>query len=369
MKNVLIVGGGLAGLITANYLADLGISVAVIEKKSYPFHRVCGEYISNETIPFLRKLNLFPEEFSPPSIEKFQLTSVNGKSAQIDLDLGGFGISRYSFDNFLYQKAKLKGVEFFLDTDVEQIVFNENQFVVKSSNREWNAFVVIGAFGKRSKLDVTMNRDFIKARSPYLAVKYHVRTDHPRDLISLHNFKDGYCGISQIEEQKYTVCYLSHRNNLKERGSIELMEKEVLFKNPFLKSLFQNSEFLYSRPEVINEISFATKNPVENHVLMAGDSAGMITPLCGNGMALAIHAGKVVSELTMQFLNMKITRDELEKRYIHQWNQLFATRLWIGRKVQFLFGAEWTSNLAVNLIACSKPIAYVIIRKTHGQPF
>lgn len=365
----MIVGGGLAGLIAANYLANFGVAVSVIEKKSYPFHRVCGEYISNETIPFLRKLDLYPEEFNPPIIKKLQLTSVNGKSAWIDLDLGGFGISRYTLDNFLYQKAKAKGVEFFLNTEIEQITFSENQFVLKSSSREWNAFAVIGSFGKRSKMDLTMRRDYMKARSPYLAVKYHVRTDHPTDLIALHNFKDGYCGISQIEDKKYTVCYLSHRKNLKEWGSIERMEKEVLFENPFLKSIFQNSEFLYSRPETINEISFATKSPVENHVLMAGDAAGMITPLCGNGMALAIHAGKIASEFVLQFLKGEITRQQLEKRYAQEWNQLFATRLWIGRKVQFLFGAEWTSNLAVNLIRQSKPIANLIIRNTHGKPF
>jgi flavin-dependent dehydrogenase len=369
MKNILIVGGGLAGLVTANYLADAGIPVSVIEKKAYPFHRVCGEYISNETIPFLRKLNLFPDEFTPPNITKFQLTSVNGKSARLNLDLGGFGISRYTFDNFLYEKAKAKGVTFFLNTEIETVQFQDDQFTVASSTRTWNADLVIGAFGKRSRLDVTMSRPYVKARSPYLAVKYHVRTDHPAELISLHNFKNGYCGISQIEDQKYTVCYLSHRDNLKEYGKIELMEQEVLYKNPYLKSIFKNSEFLYSRPEVINEISFATKSPIEDHVLMAGDSAGMITPLCGNGMALAIHAGKVVSELTIEFSRGKINREALENNYETKWNKLFASRLWIGRKVQFLFGAEWTSDLTVNLMKHSPSVANLIIRNTHGNPF
>ncbi len=83
-----------------------------------------------------------------------------------------------------------------------------------------NADIVIGAFGKRSKLDVKLNRRFIHQRSPYVAVKYHIRTEHPSDLIALHNFKDGYCGISNIEDGKSCLCYLSHRNNLKEFGSI-----------------------------------------------------------------------------------------------------------------------------------------------------
>jgi flavin-dependent dehydrogenase len=147
------------------------------------------------------------------------------------------------------------------------------------------------------------------------------------------------------------------------------MEEEVLFKNPFLKSIFENSQFLYPRPEVINEISFATKAAMDNHVLMIGDSAGMITPLCGNGMALAIHSAKIATELVSKYTGGKISREELEKRYVQQWKALFATRLWIGRQVQLLFGAEWTSNLAVNLMRNSAPLANLIVRSTHGKAF
>jgi menaquinone-9 beta-reductase len=216
---------------------------------------------------------------------------------------------------------------------------------------------------------VSMKRTFMHKRSPYAGVKYHIRTDHPADLISLHNFKDGYCGLSRIEDGKYTLCYLTHRNNLKMHGNIKAMEEAVLFKNPFLKSVFQNSEFLYERPEVINEISFATKTPIENHVLMAGDAAGMITPLCGNGMALAIHAAKIVSEMAKEYIDGKLTREQLEINYSKKWTSLFANRLWAGRQIQRLFGDEWTSNLAVNLMRKSKPVAEMIIRKTHGVSF
>jgi flavin-dependent dehydrogenase len=368
MNRVIIVGGGLSGLIAANLVAREA-EVTVIEKKKYPFHRVCGEYISNETIPFLRSVDLFPSEFNLPSIKRFQLTSVNGRSAQLPLDLGGFGISRYTFDDYLYRKALEKGVQFLLNTEADQISFDENQFQVKAGEQILIADIVIGSFGKRSRLDVVMKREFIQKRSPYAGVKYHIRTDQPADLISLHNFKDGYCGISQVEDQKFTLCYLTHRDNLKKHGNIKSMEEAVLYKNPFLKSLFLNSEFLFERPEVINEISFATKSPLENHVLMAGDAAGMITPLCGNGMALAIHSSKVLSELIVKFFNREISREQLEKSYQKKWNALFARRLWAGRQIQQLFGAEWTSNLAVNLMRNVKPVAGFLVRKTHGEPF
>src|SRR5690606_28139952 len=148
-----------------------------------------------------------------------------------------------------------------------------------------------------SNLDRQLNRKFFFKRSPYIGVKYHIRTDFPSDLIALHNFKDGYCGISKIEDDQYCLCYLSSRSNLKDHGNIKEMEENVLFRNNNLKYIFENSDFLYNKSEVINEICFEKKEAVYDHLLFCGDAAGMISPLCGNGMAMAIHSAKILSEL------------------------------------------------------------------------
>lgn len=370
MKNVAIIGGGLAGLVAAIDLAKRGVPCTVFERKRYPFHRVCGEYISNEVIPYLQSLDAFPEVFSPPRFTRFQLTSVNGALAEIPLDLGGFGVSRSSFDSFLVERARALGATVLDNTEVTSLSFHDNLFAVKTLERTHEAHIVLGSFGKRSRLDVTLARPFIKKRSPYVGVKYHVRTDHPADVIALHNFKDGYCGISRIEDGKTNVCYLTHRANVKKYGHLPEMEKAVLHRNPFLKRIFTESEFLFDKPEVINEITFETKEPVYNHVLMTGDAAGMITPLCGNGMAMAIHSAKVVSAHVHRFCtDLTYTREQLEADYSAQWNALFKKRLWAGRQIQTLFGSEWASNVAVQLARHVKPVAHFLMKKTHGQPF
>jgi flavin-dependent dehydrogenase len=369
LKSVAIIGGGLAGLTSAIQLATQGIEVSLFEKKKYPFHRVCGEYISNETVPFLKANGIYPEEFNPTSIRHLQLTAVNGNSVHLPLKLGGFGISRYNFDQFLFEKATAAGVKFFLQSEVEDVHYEDESFIISVGEKQFETDVVIGSFGKRSKLDLTLKRNFIQRRSPYVGVKYHVKDDHPSNLISLHNFQKGYCGVSKIEEGKTNICYLTHRDNLKTHGNIEEMEKIVLFENPFLKKIFQNAEFLFERPEVINEISFETKSPVDEHILMSGDAAGMITPLCGNGMALAIHSAKLTSEVVSSFCQNKISRFEMEKQYVAKWNHHFANRLWAGRQIQNLFGKRWASNFAVNIAQHVRPVANYLVSKTHGDPF
>lgn len=359
----------MAGLISSIQLVRAGIPCTVFEKKSYPLHRVCGEYVSNEALPFLKSSGLYPNHLELPKINFFELSSVKGKTSRLRLDLGGFGISRYSFDNHLYKTAQKEGVSFQLNKEVLAVTFSGEAFEIEGSFGKLSADLVIGAFGKRSKIDVQQNRSFIRKRSPYVAVKYHVRSDHALDVVSLHNFPGGYCGVCSIEDHITNVCYLTHRDNVKSSGNIEQMEKDVLFRNPRLKQLFTNCTFVFDKPEVINEVSFETKGPVENHILMAGDAAGMITPLCGNGMAIAIRSGKMLSSLVREFANGKIDRPTLELIYRREWNNAFRQRLWFGRKLQKLFGSPLFSELAVAITRSSGTIADLIVRNTHGKPF
>src|SRR4051812_29820818 len=112
MKDIIIVGGGLAGLTNAIQLADAGLDVLVIEKKSYPFHRVCGEYISNETLPFLKSIGADLSVLFPSNINRLLVSSPGGSKMEMPLQMGGFGVSRYSLDNYLYSLALSRGVSF-----------------------------------------------------------------------------------------------------------------------------------------------------------------------------------------------------------------------------------------------------------------
>jgi flavin-dependent dehydrogenase len=369
LKKVVIIGGGLAGLISSIQLQHAGLECTLFEKKSYPFHRVCGEYISNEAVPFLRSLNLYPEEFSPPQISRFQLSAVSGKSSVLPLDMGGFGISRYVFDEFLSVHARKVGVNVYSNLEVENVTYSGEKFIIQTQVNQTTADIVIGSFGKRSKMDVTLKREFVRQRSPFVGVKYHLRTGHPSDLIALHNFEGGYCGMSNIEGGKTNLCYLVHRDIIRQAGTIERMQERVMFRNPLLKRIFEDAEFLFDKPEVINEISFKTKSAVEDHMLMIGDAAGMITPLCGNGMAMAIHSAKIASELVIDFAKGVIGRGEMEKRYEAIWKKSFSGRLREGRVIQRLFGSHAASNIAILLALGVPPLAKAIIRRTHGDYF
>jgi len=371
--SILLIGGGLAGLAAAIDLARRGHEVAVVERKHYPFHKVCGEYVSNEVLPYLRRLGADPAPLGPAAIEQFELTSPRGRSLRAALDLGGFGVSRYALDYFLYQHACAVGVRFHLRATVSDVQFDaaaDEHQVSLADGRQLRARVVLGTYGKRANLDRQLQRAFFQQRSPYLGVKYHLRlSGFARNVIALHNFADGYAGISAIEEDKLCFCYLTTRANLRRHGSIPEMEQQVLARNPHLRDIFGAAEFLYPQPEVINEISFAPKQPVEAHVLMCGDAAGLITPLCGNGMAMALHGAAIAAADVHHFLTNKTSRAALEQTYARHWQAEFGSRLRLGRAVQGLFGAPVLSELAVGTLRFWPAAVQALMRRTHGVPF
>ena len=214
-----------------------------------------------------------------------------------------------------------------------------------------------------------LKRPFIKRRSGFIGVKYHLKYPWDPNLIALHGFKNGYCGISMIEDQKLNLCYLSSRDNLRTHGDIASLEKYVLGENPFLASILSSSERLFEKPMVINEISFANKRVVDNHMLMVGDSAGMISPLCGNGMAMAIISAKILAPRIIRFFEQKsYTRAHMESDYQTEWKSNFSHRLRIGRHLQKLLYHKWSSRILVQSSRI-RPLARWIIQQTHGTRF
>ena len=372
--HIAIIGGGLAGLTLSIQCAAAGFKTILFEKEQYPFHKVCGEYISLESYPFLQRLGLSLEKFNLPVIKNLQLSDVKGKLYQFNLPLGGFGISRFTLDHHLYKLAIAKGVEVLTETKVLDIIFDNNSFSIQTSKGDFTSIVAAGSFGKRSNIDVKWKRSFTIQKpdklNNYIGVKYHIRFPFEKENIALHNFHNGYCGISNIEDDQCCLCYLTTANNLKaNQNSIESMEKNILWQNPKLREIFTKATFLYKEPLVISQVSFTKKQQVENHMLMIGDAAGLITPLCGNGMSMAMHASKLAFENIDDFLRQKINRNQMEVTYTSQWKQHFSKRLFIGRIVQRVFGNNTTTSLFLATMNKLPWLSKKIISTTHGKPF
>ncbi len=368
---VIIVGAGLAGLTAAIHLSQKGKNVLVIEKKAYPRHKVCGEYLSNEVLPYFNSLNInLEKDLKPVKINNLLYSTQNAKSIETPLNLGGLGLSRYTLDHYLFNKAEESGAKTMLDS-VENINFKDDEFnLTLSSGKELTANIVLGAFGKRSNLDKSLKRDFIQEKSSWLAVKGHYEVpDFPENLVALHNFKGGYCGLSKTETGAVNACYMVSYKSFKKYKNTEDFKEKVLFQNAYLKGFFKNAKPLFEKDLSIAQISFQEKSSIKNHILMLGDAAGLIHPLCGNGMAMAIHSGKIASEAILNnFKGKHIDRKNLENEYRENWNANFSKRLKTGRMLQTILINPILASTSQNLVKKFPYLLGKIISKTHGKP-
>lgn len=373
--DVIIVGGGLAGLISAIELSRAGLRVAVLEKKTYPFHKVCGEYVSHEVLDYLRSLGFDPYAHGAARITGLRVSTPSGKNLYAPLSQGGFGLSRLVMDEALQRLAIRCGAEVIGGVRVTDLTQEAGLTVAVTGNgARYAALLGIGAWGKRDVLDKKLDRDFLRTHTGYLGVKYHIRTDYPDNEVGLDNFPGGYCGITKIESDRYNLCYLYQRDYGPHFKSLQELEEAMLFRNPVLKRIFRQSEFLLPQPEVINEISFAAKRQTDGHILMCGDTAGLITPLCGNGMSMAISAASLLSRIILESRVLQSgiiapsARRALEEAYDQAWKRQFGRRLFWGRTIQRAFGAPRLSEAVLRCIHALPAAERWLIRQTHGSP-
>lgn len=365
-----IIGGGLGGLTLAIQLADAGYSCILFEKNSYPFHKVCGEYISMESWNFLERIGLNPSALELPKINQLHISSLSGKLLKHELVPGGFGISRFTLDHKLYELAKQKGVTVLENCRVTEAEFKNDSFMVKSSQGIVEVKLCVGAWGKKSNMDAFRRGIPDKRKNNYVAIKYHLKLDFPEGVIELHNFKNGYCGISKIENDVLCMCYLTAAKNLKKyKGNIKKMEEGIVMKNPFLKHYFQQAHFLFNAPLAISQVKIGYKSAVENQLLLLGDAAGNIAPLSGNGMSIAMRSSFELFRLMDHYFNQVITRESLNRSYELFWKKEFKKRINRSKTIQRLLK---NSNLTNGILLFLKQFPVfrkALVKSTHGAPF
>lgn len=373
--DVALLGGGLAGLTAAILLAEAGHSIVLFEKHTYPFHKVCGEYVSRESLDFLKSLELDYDLDALPGINTFRLTTQFGTELTRSLDLGGIGISRYTLDNILRNRAQSLGASILDSTNIQSVTFDGDTHVAVTDRGQFFSQVVVGSFGKRSRLDKQLNRDFVQnppsLESNYIGVKYHISTDFPRDVIELDIFDDGYCGVSAVDgEDRYCLCYLTTAKNLRDaQGDIKLMEASILSRNEHLYRYFNESTQLYDEPLAISQINFQPKSIVKDHILMAGDAARLVAPLSGNGMSMAMHGAALAARPIHDFLTNRISRKSMETEYRKQWKKHFGSRVRLNKLLQTFFFRQRLMDSSLKVLNFLPTLADGIIRGTHGRPF
>lgn len=370
--DAIIIGGGLAGCSTAAQLAQSGHDVLLLEKATYPRHKLCGEFLSPEVQSSLRTLEVLDEvrELGAAPMTRARLTGPDGTAVENALPGTALGLSRYRLDELLFERACAWGAEGRPGTKVTAVAGSLDEgFAVTAAGETIEARLVLGAYGRRGVLDRTLERPFLQQHSPYVAFKAHYTGDLDAiaDTIEVHAAPGGYCGIGPVEDNRANVCWIGRTDALKDAGGTPTaMLEDALYDNAVLRERLRGWTRASERFEAVSQVPLMPKRQFVDDVCMVGDAAGMIAPLCGDGMAMALSAADLVAPLADDLLSDRRSGPEFKMAYKSQWSNRFGRRLRIGRWVHRAAFRPFATRALLTACRALPPLARWLIRATRG---
>lgn len=374
MADVVVIGGGLAGAYAATVLARRGQRVVLLEAEKYPRHKVCGEFLSPECAALFAETGFLErlQALVPATIRTVRLTAPNGVAWRSEFPAPAFGVSRYALDAALVAYAQEQGVEVCDGTRVTEVSGSlRDGFTVTARTAQgqqtFTGRSIIAAHGKRSNLDRALNRAFLRQSQPYIGLKRHFAGPALPGHVDLHIFAGGYCGMSQVEGGATNVCLLVRQDVFQRAagGSTEVFIRWMSAQNPQLGAWLAQAAPLLPEWLSIGQVPFVPKTLLEGDVLMAGDAAGMIAPLAGDGMAMALHSGKLAADVLALYLEGELGADAVKQQYVAVWKRHFRRRLQLGRVLQAIMLRPALLTPGLRLINLLPTLGNVLLTQTR----
>lgn len=372
--DAVVIGGGLAGCSTALQLARKDYDVLLAEQSTYPRHKLCGEFLSPEVQSSFRRIGVLGavRQAGSRTIDRALLTSPTGASTQHTLPDAALGLSRYVLDQLLFRHACTAGVEGRPGTRVTSVRGNFDEgFSVTVGADTVETRLVLGAYGRRGRLDRTLDRPFLEEHSPYVGFKAHyagAAAATVRRTVEVHSAPGGYCGLSPVENDRVNVCWIGRTDALKAAGGTPTaMLDEGLRQNPILDERLRGLTRVSDQFEAVSQVPLMPKSRFAGDICMVGDAAGMIAPLCGDGMAMALRTADLVSPLAAEYLDGKRRASSFRRAYRTAWTNTFGRRMRLGRWIHAAAFRPGAARLLVQSCRVLPPLARWLIRATRGS--
>jgi len=367
--DAVVIGGGLGGCSVARQMAQRGYTVCLLEQSTYPRHKLCGEFLSPEAQASFRRLGLLDAvaEAGAHSMDRTRLTGPSGADTEHALPSPAWGLSRYRLDALLFRRACTAGVDGRPGTRATSVHGSlEHGFVVDTTDTPVRGRVLFGAYGRRARLDRSLDRPFFSRSSSSVAFNAHYQGRAVPEAIELHCTSDGYCGVSPIEDGRANVCWIGPREALQSAGGTPDAMLNRLRQNPALDDRLRGLTRVSNRFEAVSPVPLGPKSRFVHDMCMVGDAAGMIAPLCGDGMAMALQTADLVVPLAGQFLAGERPADAFRRGYERTWTQTFGRRMQLGRWMHRAAFRPGAARVVVRVCRFLPPLARWLIRATRG---
>ena len=307
--DLVVIGGGPGGCSAAISAARKGASVLLLERSVFPRHKVCGEFVSPESLPLLQELlgNEKFETLQSLAIVRVEI-SAGAQNFHIPVMPAASSITRFILDNALWEAAVISGAVCKQKVAASQ-VSGEGPFKITTSQGDFSAQTVIDATGRWSNLNAAVET----SASKLLGIKGHFCGNSRNNIVHLYFFAGGYCGIQPLQGGRVNVCAMVRADAASKLDQVFALHPQLLAESRDWTPLMDP---VYTSPLIFRE-----PNPALGSVLRVGDAAGFVDPFTGDGIALALHSGKVAADNILPFINGRCTLQVAVNGYRKAYSQ------------------------------------------------
>nr|PZN34249.1 MAG: monooxygenase [Chloroflexota bacterium] len=374
MRDIIVIGAGPAGSSLAHALARRGWDVLLVERDTFPRHKVCGEFLSPESQASLSALGLLDTVagLAPTTMRAATLTAASGRSLRVALPGDAWGVSRFALDAALARAAETAGATLRTATYALEMEVSEVGARVRlragGEMRVEHARAAVVACGRHPARG-------LRARPPRAAhktgvgVKCHIAGIAARPEVELYLFEGGYAGLAPVGGGLVNLCLLVSREAFRRAGGDPRAVIAALGRwNPALGERLAGGQIVSETLVSVAPVDTGDEPAPWHGAARLGDAAAMIPPLCGDGMAMALRAAELCAPLADALLGGRITLGAWEAAYRSAWRREFGPRLRAARVLQAALVRPPLAELCLRAGALVPPLARAVVHATRGRP-
>jgi flavin-dependent dehydrogenase len=320
--DVIVIGGGLAGSAAAINLCLTGHSVVMIEKEKQPQHKVCGEFLSQEALEYLRALGVAVSELGAVSIQTVRIAGVVRK-----LPFAAMSLTRRRLDEELLRLAAKAGATVMRGTRAQSLGRTPTGWKVSVADSYGNestlnapdVFLATGKHDLHGRPRPTGRQSDLVAFKMY----FHLTQDQTAALdgcVELHLFRGGYAGLQLVEGGIANLCCLVQRKQLQRIGGRwESLLTAMQADCPLLCERLCDAEPVLPKPLALSSIPYGyVREDTEPSLWVLGDQAAVIPSFSGDGMSIALHSGCLAAAMYQERASAQEFQHQLRRELASQ---------------------------------------------------
>ncbi|RUR38492.1 NAD(P)/FAD-dependent oxidoreductase [Vreelandella populi] len=311
-EETVIIGGGPAGAAAAIKLSRQGMPVRLLERKSGPHHKVCGEFISFEAAQHLEELGVDLAALGAEPIRHVRFYNGENELA-FDLPFTAWSLSRRLLDSTLIEQAQCAGANVELGTAVKQLsrtddgwrLVSRRQSSEGQASTAFSAQTVFLASGKhelrnwKRKVEASHRNDLIGLKMHFNPIE--LQQPQWRNTVEIHLFNGGYAGLEPIEKGRVNLCFLISQDIYKACGGNWPGVLDWLGRtSSHMKQRLATLTPRWCEPLAVSGIPYGYIRSPDDSVpslFSLGDQAAVIPSFAGDGIAIALHTATLAAHV------------------------------------------------------------------------